>query len=213
LQGGVQARLRGSRRECRGWTVTLAGDLDEPSSLLFALGARATNVSDSPVLLVAKPELGEFYRNAVLFARPVGGGRHIGFLVNRPTSVTLAQAFPGHAPSQKVVDPLFLGGPLHVDSVFAVVHRSENPGGRTTIALARGMFLVMDATTVDRVIEQNHRDARFYAGLVVWEPGELESELERGFWYVMDHDEGLVFRKTTDGLWGELVRRFSRRAV
>ena len=54
----------------------------------------------------------------------------------------------------------------------------------------------MDSDTVDRVIEQNRNDARFYVGLVLWQPGELENELQRGFWYVMDHDAGLVFRKT-----------------
>ncbi len=182
------------------------------SGLLVALGAHAADVYQSPVVLVAKPEMGEFYRNTVLFARPVRGGRHIGFIVNRPTRVTLGDVFPGHPPSQKVTDPLFLGGPLHVDSLFVIVRRTESPGGRA-VALAKDMFLVMDATTADRVIEQNRSDARFYAGLVVWEPGELESELQRGFWYVLDHDAGLVFRKTTDGLWEELVRRSSRRML
>lgn len=182
------------------------------TGLLMSLGARAADVYESPVVLVAKPELGEFYGNTVLFARPVGGGRHIGFIVNRPTRVTLGEVFPGHPPAQKVTDPLFLGGPLHLDSVFAVVRRTESPGGRT-VPLAKDMFLVTDAATVDRVIEQNRSDARFYAGLVAWESGELESELRRGFWYVLDHDAALVFRRTTDGLWEELVRRSSRRML
>lgn len=182
------------------------------AGLLVALGAHAADVYQSPVVLVAKPEMGEFYRNTVLFARPVGGGRHIGFIVNRPTRVTLKEILPGHPPSQKVTDPLFLGGPLHVDSVFAVVHRAESPGGRA-LALAKDMFLVTDVATVDRVIEQNPRNARFYAGLVGWEAGELEDEVRRGFWYVLDHDAALVFRKQTAGLWEELVRRSSRRML
>jgi putative transcriptional regulator len=182
------------------------------AGLLVTLGAHAADVHQVPVVLVAKPEMGEFYRGTVLFARPVGGGGHLGFIVNRPTRVTLGEAFPGHPPAQKVTDPLFLGGPLHLDSVFAVVRRSESPGGRT-FALAKDMFLVTDAATVDRVIEQNRSDARFYAGLVAWEPGELERELQRGFWYVLDHDAALLFRRTTDGLWDELVRRSSRRML
>jgi putative transcriptional regulator len=182
------------------------------AGLLVAFGARAVDLYGAPVVLVANPEMGEFYRNTVLFARPVGGGRHIGFIVNRPTQVTLASLFPGHAPSQKLTDPVFLGGPLHTDSVFAVVHRSEDPGGRS-LQLAKDMFLVMDVETVDRVIEQNRNDARFYAGLVLWRAGELESELQRGFWYALDHDTGVVFRKQTEGLWEELVRRSSRRML
>ena len=179
------------------------------AALLVAFCARAADLSDSPVILVAKPEVGDFYRNTVLFARPLSGGRHIGFIVNRPTQATLAQLFPGHGPSQKVAQHVFLGGPLHVEALFAVVHDTRSPGGRT-LPLANDMFLVLDGATIDRVIEQNRSDARFYAGLVFWESGELESELERGVWYVMDHDASLVFRSSTDGLWEELIRRSSR---
>jgi putative AlgH/UPF0301 family transcriptional regulator len=98
--------------------------------LLVAFGARAADPSASPVVLVAKPQMTEFYRGTVLFARPVGDGSYVGFIINRPTRVTLAALFPGHPPSQKVKDPVFLGGPLRTQAVFAVVHRSESPGAR-----------------------------------------------------------------------------------
>ncbi len=179
------------------------------AGLAFAAGARGADVSVAPVLLVAKPQLGDFYRNTVLFARPMGNGGHIGFIVNRPTRVTMSQLFPEHAPAQKVVDPVFLGGPLHLDSVFAVVQRPASPGGRT-IALAEDLFLVMDGQTVDRVIEQNRDRTRFFVGMILWRPGELEHELARGFWYVLDHDAAIVLRKSTDGLWEELAGRSGR---
>jgi putative transcriptional regulator len=181
------------------------------AGLAFAAGVRAADVNQQPVLLVAKPQLGEFYRSTVLFARPMGNGGHLGFIVNRPTNVSMKQLFPEHAPSQKLTEPVFLGGPLHVDSVFAVVQRSDSPGGRT-IPLAENLFLVMDGKTVDQVIEQNSDRTRFFVGIVVWKPGELEQELSSGFWYVLDHDASLVLRKTTDGLWEELVGR-SRRVL
>jgi putative transcriptional regulator len=176
------------------------------AGLAFAAGVRAADVNQQPVLLVAKPQLGEFYRSTVLFARPMGNGGHLGFIVNRPTNVSMKQIFPEHEPSQKLTEPVFLGGPLHVDSVFAVVQRSDSPGGRT-IPLADNLFLVMDDKTVDRVIEQNSDPTRFFVGMVVWRPGELEQELSSGFWYVLDHDAALVLRKRTDGLWEELVGR------
>ena len=47
----------------------------------------------------------------------------------------------------------------------------------------------------------------FFVGLVVWQPGELEAELQRDFWFVMKGDSEMVFRKSTDGLWEELVRK------
>jgi len=183
--------------------VVLAG------CLLLALAAmpaaRAADLSE-PVLLVANPKLGEFYGGTVLVVRPVGNGQHIGFIVNRPTQMTLGKLFPEHAPSSKVVDPVFLGGPVYIDTIFAIVQREASPGGNALQLLDRA-FVVVDAESVDRIIETEADHARFFAGLVAWRPGELEQELKRGFWYVMEPDEKLLFRKSTDGLWDELVQR------
>src|SRR5262245_6262716 len=98
--------------------------------LVVAVSARAADPGEEPVVLVAKPGLGEFYRGTVLFVRPAGGGAHVGFIVNRPTRVTLSELFPDQGSLQKVSEPVFLGGPLHAESVFAVVHRADSPGGR-----------------------------------------------------------------------------------
>lgn len=48
--------------------------------------------------------------------------------------------------------------------------------------------------------------------LVAWRPGELQEELRRGIWFVLESDSELVMRKSTEGLWEELVKRFQRRA-
>ena len=174
---------------------------------LVALGAaaRAADLSQ-PMMLVAKPELGEFYARTILFARALPNGQHVGFIINRPTQVTLGKLFPDHAPSQKVVDPVFLGGPVHTNTLFAVVHRTDSPGGRS-FALLDDMYLATDTEVVDRIIEQDAERARYIAGLVAWQPGELEHEVKSGFWFVIDADADLVFRRSTDGLWEELVRR------
>ena len=62
------------------------------------------------VLLVAKRQLKDrIYGNTILIARPLGDERHVGFIVNKPTTMTLGKLFPKHLPSQKVVDPVYLG--------------------------------------------------------------------------------------------------------
>jgi putative AlgH/UPF0301 family transcriptional regulator len=47
---------------------------------------------------------------------------------------------------------------------------------------------------------------------VVWRPGQLDDELDRGLWYVQEPEAKIVLRKETDGLWDELVRRSEARA-
>ena len=65
---------------------------------------------------------------------------------------------------------------------------------------------------MDSIIEKESKRARFFAGMVVWQPGELRAELSRGLWYVLDADAQLVLRKKTEGLWEELVGRSERAA-
>jgi len=179
-------------------------------ALSWTLPAAAANIAD-PVILVAKRQLHDrMYGATILVARPIGQDQHIGFILNRPTKITLGQLFPDHPPSQKVPDPVFVGGPINPEAIFALVQTSKHPGGRS-VELMPGMFAVFDGKIVDDVIEHEAGKARFVAGLVGWRAGELRDEIKRGAWYVLDADPALVLRKP-DGLWEELVRRAEQRA-
>ena len=72
------------------------------------------------------------------------------------------------------------------------------------------LFVTANAETVDRIIEQSPNDARYFAGFVGWQPGELAKELEAGFWHVAEPDAALLFSKDTAAMWEELVRRVRR---
>lgn len=172
---------------------------------LFALGAGLAHSqpADRAVLLVASPDLEGAYRHTALIAFP-SGRHHVGFIVNRATDKKLAALFPDHAPSAKVADPVHLGGPEMSEALFAVVRRDPGEGA---LPLPGGLYLVASADAVDRVIEKTPGDARFFAGFVGWQPGELQKEIDAGYWYVTDADPGLFFRQDTSKLWDELVER------
>ena len=174
--------------------------------------ARAVEPADEPVILVAKPALRDrLYRGTILIARPLRNGQHVGFIVNRPTPVKLGTLFPDHGPSQKVVEPIYLGGPVSIEVLFALVQRKDSPGKRA-MQLTPDLYLVVDRDLVDHIIESEADHARFYAGVVLWARGELDAEIARGFWYVDDADVSLVLRKSTDGMWEELVKRLEQRS-
>jgi putative transcriptional regulator len=180
------------------------------AAFFIASPAAAAEV-DAPVLLVAKRQLQDrLYGATILVARPIGQEQHIGFILNRPTKLTLGQLFPQHGPSRKVPDPVYLGGPVSSESIFALVQTTRNPGGRS-VKLLDNLFAVVDGKLVDDVIEKDPSHARFVAGLVAWRTGELEDEIKRGAWHVFAPDAALVLRKP-EGLWEELVRRAELRA-
>jgi putative AlgH/UPF0301 family transcriptional regulator len=166
----------------------------------------AQEAAEDAVLLVATSALNESsYRKTVILSVPIDGDRHIGIILNRPSGRKLADLFPEHGPSKQVADPVFFGGPMTPRAVFALVRSAESPG-RGSLRIADGLFLAMTANTVDWVIEQQPKAARFYVGDVIWRPGELREELGDSYWHVISLDPDLLFRKDTQGLWDELSR-------
>lgn len=177
---------------CLGW-MPLAGAAD--------LG--------KPLVLVAKPELrDQLYGSTVLVVTPLGADQHVGFIVNRPTAITLGEIFPEHGPSQKVIDPVYLGGPVETQLIFALVRRPSSPGGKS-FEVMPGLYAAFETEVVDRIIETDPEHARFMAGLVGWRSGELRNEIDLGAWHVLEPDAELLMRKP-EGLWEELLQRSQR---
>lgn len=174
--------------------------------ILFLLVASAglhAQPTNKPLMLVATPAMQGLYSRTALIVVPAGK-HHLGFIVNRATAVRLAAVLPQHAASAEVLDPVHFGGPDMADTLFAVVR--GNPGA-DALPLFGELYLATSAAALVRVMEQSPGDARFFAGFVAWEQGELQKELSGGNWYVTDADAGLFFQRDTTRLWEELVER------
>lgn len=173
-------------------------------SLLF--GAPLAVAQDGEAMfLVAHPGFRDAdYRESVLIAAPAPNGGHVGLILNRPTRRSLGSLFPEHEPSQKVVDPVYYGGPFSRAALVAIVKSERNPGVGS-VPLMKNLYLAFRANTIDRIIETNPNDARYYVGYVGWRPGELRREIDRGLWSVLGADVDTIFRKDTGDLWEELT--------
>lgn len=150
----------------------------------------------APVLLVAVEELQGAYRGTVILAAPIGNDEHVGVILNKPTRVTLAQLFPTHAPSQKVEGPVYYGGPTSSDNLFAMVRGQSAPHPHS-FEIAPGVWLVFNGQAVDNIIEATPNEARYFAGVVAWRPGELEEELKKGYFVRRAYDAAKLFLPDT----------------
>lgn len=179
-------------------------------AIFLVLGAVAAHAQDlgKPLVLVATPELEGPYHRTALLVVPMEG-HHMGFILNRATEATLAALFPGHAPSAKVVDPVYFGGPERVNALFAVVPRDP---GAPSVRLLDELYLTAQPDIIDRIIEQTPNDARYFVGFVGWRPGELAAELDKGIWFTAEPDAALVFSKDTGSMWEALMKRLGKRA-
>src|SRR6202008_1151135 len=105
--------------------------------------------------------------------------------------------------SRKVTDPVYFGGPVLPQTVFAVVRTPPQDTG-DGLQLMPGLPMVLAAKAVDHIIETAPNDARYFAGLIVWEPGELDEEVRAGAWEVNPADASAVFSTQPEMLWKTL---------
>jgi putative transcriptional regulator len=181
-------------------------------SIVLGCAAGTASAADlsQPITLVSTPQLASSeFRETVLVAAPLPNGMHMGFIVNRPSEVALSTAFPEHAPSSKVVDPVYVGGPFMPEMVFAVM-RAAPKDAENVLQLMPGVVLVMNGAAIDRIIETTPNDARYFAGLIVWQPGELDEEVRAGAWEVKPADANTVFSVHPETLWKGLSRGAGR---
>jgi putative transcriptional regulator len=165
--------------------------------------ASAVDLSRAVVLVASDRLAGSVFEKTVVVAAPAPQGGHVGFVVNRPTGVKLETLFPEQASTHKVVDPVYAGGPALSSGVFAVTRKAP-ANSADVLPLMPGLVVVIDGETVDRIIETTPNDARYFVGLMIWAPNELDGEIEQGAWNVRPAEVDTVLPFSPDGLWKSL---------
>lgn len=186
------------------------------SVLLLALAAGVPahaqqNLPPNGLFLIAKPALLDpnFARTVVLVTQTVDAST-VGVIINRPTSLALSEFLSQEFPTQNYRDPIYFGGPVMRQAIVAV-YRSETVPAATAFHVLKNVYLTMHAENLKLLLATPGRQYRLYAGFSGWAPRQLESEFMRDGWYVLPADEAMVFRKSTEGLWEELVERAAQR--
>lgn len=157
-------------------------------------------------LLVAKPGLTDpNFAQTVVLATPTEEGVTIGFVLNRPLAVSLAQMLPEHPHLSRFVEPLRQGGPVNATGLFAL-YRGPRPKGPVEQA-AEDLYFAIEKVTVEELISGDESTIRFYSGYAGWAPGQLEAEVEQGAWWILPLDDEAVHRTDPSRLWDDMVRR------
>ncbi|MBV9191670.1 MAG: YqgE/AlgH family protein [Betaproteobacteria bacterium] len=182
-------------------------------AVLFAVcsALQAQDLS-RPIVLAATPALQDpFYAGSVVIVAPLGGDQHIGFIINKATDLPLGKAFPDGGPAQSVQQPVYIGGPFQPQLIFALVQRTNSPDGKS-LRLMPGVYACVEAETVEGIMKGDPAQARFVAGLVTWQEGELAAEIRARAWYVLPPDEHLL-ETPANQLWETLVHRATREVI
>ena len=160
------------------------------------------------ILLVARKNLPDpFFRDSVVLITKQGGPAPVGVIVNKPTEITLASALPDIERLRSREEKLFFGGPVRRQELVVLFRATVPP--KDAIEVLEGVYMSSSGELLRELLGRENRgnDLRVFAGYAAWSPGQLESEIARGDWYLARADATTVFEKKPETLWQELERR------
>jgi putative transcriptional regulator len=178
---------------------------------LLALAAGLANAGTADnsrgVFLVATERLeGTGFQGAVILLTHSNPRGTTGLTINRPSGIPLRRVFPHTPQLRQQTSPLFMGGPVNTNAIFALVRTSQPRRGMHHIA--DNIYFATGQIAFGGALEGR---LRAYAGYAGWAPGQLQQEIANGDWLVVHTDPAIVFDKNTAGLWQRLTYRWSGR--
>jgi putative transcriptional regulator len=174
------------------------------------LAAQSKNPQDLAPgrILVARRSLTDplFVKSVILLVL-YGKSGALGLMVNRQTTVPISRALSGLKAAAGQSDPVFVGGPVELDSVFALTRAPRKPGGARGVA--GDIYFVETKTALEHALGHaaNPGTLRIYLGYCGWAPHQLENEVLSGAWYIFNGSQDLAFDAKPATLWSRLIVR------
>ena len=164
-------------------------------------------------LLVATPLLADpnFRRTVVLVVDDEPGEGTLGVVLNRPTEIQVGDVLT--AWTELITGPsvVFKGGPVSPSSALAlaIVPGEEEPVGWRPLDGAAVMSRVglVDLDAPPELLAGGIASLRVFAGYAGWGPGQLQSEIDEGAWYVISGEPSDAFAPEPERLWQAVLRR------
>lgn len=203
------------------------------SSVLYDTSTRQTNPADHPAFLpsptfhgfvsldrhqpngrlskgkflVASRQIRDprFMESVILLVRHDLQGT-VGLVVNRPTTARLSDFFPEIKEQRGEEHFTYIGGPVGMTQIQLLIRQSNR--SEESQWIFDDVYVSSSKTVFDRLIKKPDGKVNFraYAGYAGWFFGQLEQEVMRGDWRVVEADAETIFNKSATEIWPDLIR-------
>ena len=184
------------------WTAAVA-------LLAFSAGAAFSNDLAAGKFLVASRDLGDpnFVESVILLLSYEENKGAMGLIVNRRTEVPLSRVFEDLSSAKGRTDQVYLGGPVELTTVMALVRASAKPNGAQSVM--GDVYLLATKPALEKALEDHAEPASFhvFVGYAGWGPRQLEHEVDLGAWHIMNAETPLIFHADPESVWPRLIRR------
>ena len=129
----------------------------------------------------------------------------VGLILNRRTDVALSRVLEGLQGAKDRSDPAYLGGPVEVSAVVALLQSPAKVEGAEHIF--GGVYLISTKTLLEQSLAARPDPHVFhvYLGYAGWAKDQLRKEVELGAWFIFSGDTGAVFNSDPGSLWPQMI--------
>jgi putative transcriptional regulator len=156
-------------------------------------------------LLVMDPQSPdpEFAESVILLIH-YGTDGVLGLRLNLPSRVPLSRLHEVKGTGKRS-DPAYVGGPVELEGVTALVRAPSAPRGATHVTA--DLYAVQSKGGLEAALKASKgpADLRVYLGYCGWVIPQLQNEVIRGGWYIFDHGERFAFDSKPGTLWKRLI--------
>lgn len=156
--------------------------------------------------LIAGRQMGDtrFARSVILLISYDLEGA-MGVIINKPTKLKISEAFPEIEGFSKKDDLIFWGGPVEMYKAFMLVRSKDSP--KDTIRVLDDIHFGTSVALLENISKSENisESSRVYLGYAGWARGQLDREILRGGWRVMNGDVESVFSKSPEDIWNRFI--------
>jgi putative transcriptional regulator len=174
---------------------------------LPAQSKRAEDLAVGKILVTPHDAPDPLFAESVIVLVQYSGAGALGLMINKRTTVPISRALEGVAGASKHSDPVFVGGPVQLDTLFALARAAVRPEGAAEVF--GDIHFISTKAALEKALAgaSNPGALRVYAGYCGWGPHQLENEMRLGGWYIFDRSEDLTFDANPATLWTRLEKK------
>ena len=157
-------------------------------------------------LLISEPFLNDFYfeKSVVLIAKHDENGS-FGFIINKPIEVKAYDMLKEFADFEPKI---YLGGPVKPDTIFAIHSLGKLiPKSKkiiNTLYWSDNVEVIFEMIASKKI---NSKDICFYIGYSSWSVNQLNNELKKKSWIVINSNIENVITPKPENLWSDILKK------
>lgn len=177
------------------------------AGLVAAQSKRPEDLAVGKILVTPHEAPDPLFAESVIVLVEYSNTGALGLMINKRTTVPISRALEGVRGASKHSDLVFVGWPVQLNTMFALVRGPARPEGAAEVF--GNIHFISTKAALEKVLAgaTNPGGLRVYAGYCGWGPHQLANEMRLGGWYIFDRSEDLTFDADPATLWARLERK------